>query len=68
MQVYNPGSPVAHKHGCKCDPVANHDGAGEPFTNSSGGANRRAYISLICPMHSEFFDPERKDPYVLDRS
>jgi len=49
-----PGSPAAIVAGCKCDPVKNHHGEGEPFND---GANRRVYTAVLCALHSPFHDP-----------
>lgn len=51
MKIYNPGSAEAVKHGCTCDPETNHNGMGEPINDEK---NRRYYITLYCPMHSDF--------------
>jgi hypothetical protein len=59
-QTPYPGSKAATRAGCTCDPDKNHYGRGEPFTNAAGRENRRVYIALYCPMHSEFKAP--RDP------
>jgi len=51
MVRHNPGSPEAIYNGCNCDPIKNHNGNGEPIND---GKNRRYYIKLYCPMHSDF--------------
>lgn len=58
MTTHSPGSPKAIKAGCTCDPIANHHGVGEPI---NGGKNRRVYITLYCPLHSDFKDPKKTE-------
>ena len=51
MTQHNPASPEAVAKGCTCDTDTNHHGNGEPI---NGGDNRRWYIRLYCPVHSDF--------------
>lgn len=51
MTTPAPGSPMAVHQGCTCSIFKNHGGEGEPIND---GKNRRHYIALDCPMHSEF--------------
>jgi len=54
--IENPGSPLATKLGCTCDPTTNRNGEGIPI---NGGANSRFVIRLYCPVHSAFQIPEK---------
>lgn len=51
MTTPNPGSKAAKVKGCTCSVAKNHGGAGEPIND---GKNRRHYIALYCPVHSDF--------------
>lgn len=53
---HNPGSQEAIKHGCTCPEEDNHYGLGRPIND---GANRSFWITLYCPLHSDF--EEKKD-------
>lgn len=50
-RIPNPASIEAVARGCTCCPEKNLWGRGDPI---NGGANRRWYIRLYCPVHSDF--------------